>query len=187
MTKYQRILVGVDTSPQSQLALEKAIAIAVECDAQLDIVTIINTEKFIGITQGPMGFGAATPQMLDEMTKQLKANLVKSRQVATQAGVRDVFVHLHSGNSKTLLATALPAEYGTDLIVVGATGLNNVTRILIGSNASYVIRNATCDTLVVRTNLQQKSIDLPKRSTRNVWFCQANSRSIEKGALADGR
>ncbi|WP_318766618.1 universal stress protein [Lactiplantibacillus carotarum] len=168
MTNYQRILVGVDTSPQSQLALEKAVAIAVENDAALDIVTVINTEKFIGITQGPMGFGATTPQMLDEMTHQLKANLVKARNEAVQAGVDDVRVHLHSGNSKTLLATTLPAEYGTDLIVVGATGLNNVSRILIGSNASYVIRNATCDTLVVRTDLQQNPIELPKRMTRQV-------------------
>ncbi|RRK09961.1 universal stress protein [Lactiplantibacillus garii] len=168
MTNYQRILVGVDTSPQSQLALEKAVAIAVETGARLDIVTVINTEKFIGITQGPMGFGATTPQMLDEMTRQLKANLVKSRQEAVQAGVSDVAVHLHSGNSKTLLATTLPAEYGTDLIVVGATGLNNVSRILIGSNASYIIRNATCDTIVVRTDLQQNPIELPKRLSRQV-------------------
>ena len=168
MTKYQRILVGVDTSPQSQLALEKAVAIATENAAALDIVTVINTEKFIGITQGPMGFGATTPQMLDEMTGQLKANLVKMRNVAVQAGVKDVQVHLKSGNSKTLLATELPAEYGTDLIVVGATGLNNVSRILIGANAAYVIRNAQCDTLVVRTDLQQQPVELPKRLTRQV-------------------
>lgn len=168
MTNYQRILVGVDTSPQSQLALEKAITIAVESGAALDIVTVINTEKFIGITQGPMGFGATTPQMLDELTKQLKANLAKARQAAVQAGVTDVQIHLHSGNSKTLLAITLPERYGTDLIIVGATGLNNVTRILIGSNAAYIIRNAACDTLVVRTDQQHAPVTLPKRMTRKV-------------------
>ncbi|CAM3202108.1 universal stress protein [Lactiplantibacillus plajomi] len=168
MTKYQRILVGIDTSPQAQLALKKAIAIAVESGAALDIVTVINTEKFVGITQGPMGFGAATPQMLDEMTNRLKVSLAEARHLAVDAGVKDVAVHLRTGNSKTILATTLPQELGSDLIIVGATGLNNVSRILIGSNASYVIRNATCDTLVVRTNLDHEPVTMPKRMTRNV-------------------
>lgn len=168
MTMVQRILVGIDTSPQSQLALAKAITVAVEQSAALDIVTVINTEKFIGVTQGPMGFGATTPQSLNELTAKLKANLAKARQRAVAAGVTDVRVHLHSGNSKTLLATTLPERYGTDLIVVGATGLNNVARVLIGSNAAYVIRNATCDTLVVRTDMDQQPVTLPKHSTRRV-------------------
>ena len=84
------------------------------------------------------------------------------------AGVSDVRVHLHSGNSKLLLATTLPDRYGTDLIVVGATGLNNVARVLIGSNAAYVIRNATCDTLVVRTDADQQPVKLPKHTTRRL-------------------
>ena len=118
MTMVKRILVGIDTSPQSQLALTKAIKIAVEQNAALDIVTVINTEKFIGVTQGTMGFGATTPQ---ELTAGLKANLAKARQQAMAAGVSDVRVHLHSGNSKLLLATTLPDRYGTDLIVLGVT------------------------------------------------------------------
>lgn len=77
MTMVKRILVGIDTSPQSQLALTKAIKIAVEQNAALDIVTVINTEKFIGVTQGPMGFGATTPQALNELTAGLKANLLR--------------------------------------------------------------------------------------------------------------
>ncbi len=168
MTMVKRILVGIDTSPQSQLALMKAIKIAVEQNAALDIVTVINTEKFIGVTQGPMGFGATTPQALNELTAGLKANLAKARQQAMAAGVSDVRVHLHSGNSKLLLATTLPDRYGTDLIVIGATGLNNVARVLIGSNAAYVIRNATCDTLVVRTDADQQPVKLPKHTTRRL-------------------
>jgi len=168
MTGYQKVMVGVDTSPQSQLALAKAIAIASEMQATLDIVTIINTEKFVGITQGPMGFGAATPQVLDELTNKLKANLAQARQAAVTAGVADVQVHLHSGNSKSLLATTLPARYGTDLIVLGATGLNAVSRFLIGSNASYVTRNASCDVLVVRTDQQHQFIKNETRATRRL-------------------
>ncbi|WP_143464497.1 universal stress protein, partial [Lactobacillus taiwanensis] len=37
-----------------------------------------------------------------------------------------------------------------DLIILGATGLNAVERLLIGSITEYVTRTAACDVLVVR-------------------------------------
>ncbi|MBO8441671.1 MAG: universal stress protein, partial [Firmicutes bacterium] len=43
-----------------------------------------------------------------------------------------------------------------DLIMIGATGLNAVERILIGSVTEYVTRTAQCDVLVVRTDLENK-------------------------------
>ncbi len=38
--------------------------------------------------------------------------------------------------------------------MIGATGLNAVERLLIGSVTEYVTRTATCDVLVVRTSLE---------------------------------
>ena len=43
--------------------------------------------------------------------------------------------------------------------MLGATGLNAVERLFIGSVSESVIRNASCDVLVVRTDLDNK---LPK-------------------------
>ena len=43
-----------------------------------------------------------------------------------------------------------------DLIMLGATGLNAVERLFIGSVSEYVIRNANCDVLIVRTDLDNK-------------------------------
>jgi nucleotide-binding universal stress UspA family protein len=43
-----------------------------------------------------------------------------------------------------------------DLIMLGATGLNAVERLFIGSVSEYVIRNAACDVLIVRTDLDNK-------------------------------
>jgi nucleotide-binding universal stress UspA family protein len=40
--------------------------------------------------------------------------------------------------------------------MLGATGLNAVERLFIGSVSESVIRNATCDVLVVRTNLDNE-------------------------------
>ncbi len=40
--------------------------------------------------------------------------------------------------------------------MIGATGLNAVERLLIGSVTEYVTRNAQCDVLVVRTDLNNQ-------------------------------
>ncbi|HHQ0107144.1 TPA: universal stress protein, partial [Listeria monocytogenes] len=40
-----------------------------------------------------------------------------------------------------------------DLIMCGATGLNAVERLLIGSVSEYIIRHSPCDVLVVRNEV----------------------------------
>ncbi|EPC76844.1 Putative universal stress protein, partial [Lacticaseibacillus paracasei subsp. paracasei Lpp71] len=55
-----------------------------------------------------------------------------------------------------------------DLIMIGATGLNAVERLLIGSVTEYVTRNALCDVLVVRTDLANKpALASTKKPTDN--------------------
>lgn len=55
-----------------------------------------------------------------------------------------------------MIAKQLPQDHEVDLIMLGATGLNAVERLFIGSVSEYVIRNASCDVLVVRTDLANK-------------------------------
>lgn len=55
------------------------------------------------------------------------------------------------GTTKTIIARDFPKKHDIDLIVVGATGLNAVERLLIGSVTEYVTRTANCDVLVCRT------------------------------------
>ena len=63
------------------------------------------------------------------------------------------------GSPKPIIAKEIPDDNDIDLILLGATGLNAVERLFIGSVSEYVIRNANCDVLVVRTDLENQ---LPK-------------------------
>ena len=49
--------------------------------------------------------------------------------------------------------------------MIGATGLNAVERLLIGSVTEYVTRTAVCDVLVVRTDLDNKHALNKKKSS----------------------
>ncbi|MCP6726407.1 universal stress protein [Klebsiella pneumoniae] len=56
----------------------------------------------------------------------------------------------------------MPEKMHADLIMIGATGLNAVERILIGSVTEYVTRMAICDVLVVRTDLDNQPTSFKK-------------------------
>ncbi len=62
----------------------------------------------------------------------------------------------------------MPKKLGIDLIMIGATGLNAVERLLIGSVTEYVTRTAVCDVLVVRTDLENKPAKQPAKKAREI-------------------
>ena len=47
--------------------------------------------------------------------------------------------------------------------MIGATGLNAVERILIGSVTEFVTRAAVCDVMVIRTDLNNKPVEVTKK------------------------
>ena len=75
---------------------------------------------------------------------------------AKKAGVEHISKVIEYGAPKVMIANQIPENNQIDLIMLGATGLNAVERLFIGSVSEYVIRNADCDVLIVRTDLDNK-------------------------------
>ncbi len=94
--------------------------------------------------------------MVEQVTDTAKQTLDKYIDEAKQAGIKDVDYSIEYGAPKTVIARDLPQNLNIDLIMIGATGLNAVERLLIGSVTEYVTRTAICDVLVVRTDLDNK-------------------------------
>ena len=76
---------------------------------------------------------------------------VSAVEEAVKAGVKDSHYSIEFGSPKTIIGHDFPKKHNIDLIVVGATGLNAVERLLIGSVTEYVTRTSKCDVLVCRT------------------------------------
>ncbi|ANZ62243.1 universal stress protein UspA [Secundilactobacillus paracollinoides] len=155
---YHHILVGVDGSKQAQRAVQKAIAVAKRNQAELTIVSVLNVSKLIGLGSTKLGFGYVDQGLLDEIKEKIERLVDKNVASAKQAGVTNVRGEVQYGNPKVELAKNLPAKFGTDLIMLGATGANVVERMMLGSNASYVVTNARCDVLIVRTDVTNQPI-----------------------------
>lgn len=144
LTQYQHIQVSVDGSKEADLAFSKAVAIAKRNGAILDILHVIDTRSF----QNVSSFDSS---MVEQVSNDAKKRMEEYKSRAIKAGIKDVHYSIEFGSPKTIIARDFPKKHDIDLIVVGATGLNAVERLLIGSVTEYVTRTANCDVLVCRT------------------------------------
>lgn len=158
LSSYQNIMVGVDGSKQAKQAVQKAIAVAKRNQSKLFIVSVLNVSTLTNIGKSKFGFGGVDPDALDEFKSKMDRLVAGYRDQAIKAGVSQVEIHVTFGNSKIELAKNLPQLLDIDLIVIGATGVNVVERMMMGSNATYVVGNAQTDVLVVRTNLDNQQL-----------------------------
>ena len=147
--EYSKILVPVDGSNEARLAFEKAIEVAKRNRAQVLIAHIIDTR----VLQTPTGFEGNFNEEIQRQTENL---FQEYRRYAQEHDFNDIDFVLEYGSPKVYISKNIPKDYQIDLIMMGATGLNAVERLFIGSVSEYVIRNASCDVLVVRTDLENQ-------------------------------
>lgn len=143
LKQYSHIQIAVDGSKEADLAFSKAVAIAKRNNASLKILHVIDTRSF----QNVSSFDSA---MVEQVSADAKKKLEEYYDRAVKAGIKNVHYSIEFGSPKTIIAHEFPQKHQTDLIVLGATGLNAVERLLIGSVTEYVTRTADCDVIVIR-------------------------------------
>ncbi|MCT6922628.1 MULTISPECIES: universal stress protein [Bacillales] len=138
-TYYKQIAVGIDFSEQSLQAFQRAIKVAKQNEAALHIVSVVDTHSFGSVQAYDMTYAE---QVKGEREKQIQA----LKEEAIAAGVEAVHVVVELGSPKAILSNLKEI----DLVIISATGLNRFEKMIIGSNAERIVRNAKCDVLVVR-------------------------------------
>lgn len=142
---YRRILIGVDGSDHAELALRRAIQFANTHNAKLYIAHVIDTRALNNYATINYNYN----ELINEET--VKA-LNEYKAFAADNGVKDVESIIEYGSPRTIMAKSIPEEFDIDLVVVGATGLNAVERVFIGSVSEQIMRQAPCDVIVVRND-----------------------------------
>ena len=145
LQQYKRIMVAVDGSDEADLAFKKGVNVAKRNQAELLLVHVIDTRAFQTVTS----FDSVLAEQANEMAKE---SLKEYTEKAKAAGVTAVKTIIEYGSPKSLIAKEIPEDNQVDLILLGATGLNAVERLFIGSVSEYVIRHSGCDVLIVRTD-----------------------------------
>lgn len=140
---YRNILVGVDGSENAEHALQRAIQFATMHDAKLHIAHIIDTRAL-------NTYATVNYSYNDLITEETVNALNDYKTFALDNGVKEVETIVEYGSPRTLMSKTIPAEYDIDLVIVGATGLNAVERMFIGSVSEQIVRQAPCDVIIVR-------------------------------------
>jgi nucleotide-binding universal stress UspA family protein len=141
---YKTIVVAVDGSKEAEWAFKKAVQIAKRNHAKLILSHVIDLRGFAPLEV----YDRTVTERSEEYAKEL---LNGYQQQALAAGLNDVVIDIEFGSPKVKIAKDVAQKYKADLIVCGATGLNAVERLLIGSVSEHITRYAKCDVLVVRT------------------------------------
>jgi nucleotide-binding universal stress UspA family protein len=139
------VVVGVDYSETSVLALRRGLALAP--GGTVHVIHAIEGPSGAG---GPPGMMLAAPLEDPAMTlaRYVDQQLSEAFGSATQAPAH-VVSHLVVGFPAHEIVQ-LASDLEADIIVVGTHGRRGVERLLLGSTAERVVRLATCPVLVER-------------------------------------
>lgn len=148
--EYTRVMVAVDGSKTSEIAFKKAVDIVARNQGKLYIAHIVDTRTLQVFPQYERPLNGS--DFLNQQSNAAKQTLDKYKEWAEQRDVTDIEIIIKNGSPRTELADVLPEEYEIDLLILGATGLNAIERAFVGSVSQYVVRNASSDVLIVRTD-----------------------------------
>ena len=153
--KLQNILFATDFSPSAKSNLSHALDLARRYGAGLYIVNVLPHMPFVEATQ-------PEPEQIKWLAKKQMAALVESE------SFKDVTHQelIELGEIPEVLSK-LVRKYDIDLIVIGTGGRKGLGKLLLGSVAEEVFRNAECPVLTVGPHVTRWDID---SNLRHVLF-----------------
>lgn len=137
----QSILVATDFSSASEKALRHALSIARHYDSKLYVMHVVSS---LGLNMtGPDAVAAAT-------TVAQRDAMLAERKLVASGVLRDLRHHVivRSGDVWSELQAEIKQQ-AIDLVVVGTHGRTGLKRLVLGSIAEQVFRNACCRVLTV--------------------------------------
>ena len=144
---YKRILVPVDGSRTSTAGLREALRLAKNQHARLRLLHVVDEMIIFNTPEGSINL-APLLKALDRYGKRL---LRKAEKLAFSRGIKaESELWENAGARIADVITGRAKRWRADLIVMGTHGRRGVNRMLLGSDAELVVRNAAAPVLLVR-------------------------------------
>jgi nucleotide-binding universal stress UspA family protein len=146
-SKHQQVVVAFDFSPVSEAVLQRAVALVSRAPFHvLHFVTVLDPHS--GITVLPPKGGV--DYLYADRVRDLMSEEVRKAFGSTPIPEEiHFFVHARIGKPGHEILS-LAEEVGADLILLGTHGFTGLERLVMGSTAERVVREAGCPVLVVR-------------------------------------
>jgi nucleotide-binding universal stress UspA family protein len=145
---YAKILVPIDGSETSTLGLNEAIRLAKNQGGRIRLIHIVN-ELIVVLPEAYVNI----ERVIDELRTRGKAILDSSEATVRSGGVEvDTTLVEAMGNQAGDKIIQQAKEWGADLIVCGTHGRRGIRRLVMGSDAEYIVRHTPVPILLVRSH-----------------------------------
>ena len=141
MLQPRNIIAAIDFSESSLLAMETALGLLPERGGILCLLHVLEVPRGID----PIGVLQPSIEELDAEALERLQDLVPDN---PDKNVQIERLVVRGSPAKTIASQA--RERGADLIVVGTHGRTGLARMLLGSTAEALLRQAPCQVLVVK-------------------------------------
>jgi nucleotide-binding universal stress UspA family protein len=149
---FKSILVALDGSPTSNAGLKHAVQLASDQGARLVGLHVVDDAAITVNFEGGYVPAAYVDKLEESLRRNASSILAKAAAVAKAAGVemKAIIAESHGRTiADAILAEARKSK--ADVIVIGTHGRRGISRILMGSDAEAVVREAGVPVLLVRT------------------------------------
>jgi universal stress protein A len=145
MKPFERILIAIDFSENSDYAFDYALTLARQFQSELTVMHVINEPVDLR--------GFYVPHIsFEQLEKEIEEGAEKMMESFCREKMGDF------ARYKTDIVTGIPYEEinrkaeasGASLIVLGTHGRKGIDHLIFGSTAERVVRSATCPVLTIR-------------------------------------
>ena len=150
MKKFEKIVIAIDFSENSDYAFEYALTLAKQFNSELTVMHVINEPVDLR--------GFYVPHIsFEQLEKEIEEGANKMMEKFCVSRMADF------SNYQTTIVSGIPyeeiirkaEEIGASLIVVGTHGRTGLDHIIFGSTAERVVRSASCPVLTIRLPVEQ--------------------------------
>ncbi len=148
---FQRILVPTDLSSESEVAFDPAVEFALASGGSILLVSVV--QEAVNLRMAVLAHAAAVSPEIDQVAEGLvestRRKLEQRAESLRAKGVEVRTLALEGLSPARALIEAAEREK-IDLIAIGTHGRGGLKRLLLGSVAERVVREAPCAVLVLR-------------------------------------
>jgi len=144
---YKRILVPTDGSDTAAAGIREAIKLAKDQNAEIRLVHVVDELVMVS----PNMYGIVMDNVVGDLRTAGKSVLSSARDLVRNAGVAvdTELVEAFGGRAAEYILT-VAQDWHADIIVCGTHGRRGIRRIVLGSDAEYIVRRSPVPILLVR-------------------------------------
>jgi nucleotide-binding universal stress UspA family protein len=138
-----RLLVALDLSDCSRLALAAALTVARHAPTELVVISVL--ERSSAHPEEAMG---ETEALVSELHKLVQSVLDEQHEGTLPDGARVHYTVVRGSPADEIIAQA--TAHRSDTVVIGTHGRTGLDRLLTGSVAERIVRHAPCSVFTVK-------------------------------------